>query len=49
VEISPAVALRPTLPRTGADVLPLLRLGGLLLLAGGAAFGGRAVLGRRAV
>jgi len=49
VELSPAVALRPSLPRTGADVLPLVRLGGLLLLAGGAAMAGRAVLDRRAV
>src|SRR5581483_8646161 len=37
VEISPVVLSRPTLPRTGADVLPLVRLGTLLILAGGAA------------
>jgi|GEM_PF-5461803 len=49
VEISPAVELRSTLPRTGADVLPLLRLGTLLTVAGGAALATRAAVGRRAV
>ncbi|MCA1847170.1 MAG: hypothetical protein LC792_29050 [Actinobacteria bacterium] len=47
VEISPAVLSRPTLPRTGADVLPLVRLGTLLIVAGGAALAFRAALSRR--
>jgi hypothetical protein len=47
VEISPAVALRPALPRTGADVVPLVRLGTLLLLTGGAALTIRSLLSRR--
>ena len=49
VEITPAVAVAPTLPRTGADVLPLARLGGLLVLLGGVALAGRATLSRQAV
>ncbi len=48
VEISPAVLVRPTLPRTGAEVLPLVRLGTLLILAGGTTLATRAVLTRRA-
>ncbi len=36
-EISPAVTVRPTLPRTGGDIVPLARLGALLVLLGGAA------------
>jgi len=47
VEISPAVLSRPPLPRTGADVLPLVRLGSLLILAGGAALAIRTALSRR--
>ncbi len=47
VEISPVVLSRPTLPRTGADVLPLVRLGTLLILAGGAALAIRTALSRR--
>ena len=47
VDISPALAVGPTLPRTGADVLPLARLGGLLVLLGGAALAGRAILSRQ--
>jgi len=37
VDITPAVAVIPMLPRTGADVLPRARLGGLLVILGGAA------------
>jgi hypothetical protein len=47
VEISPAVVVHPTLPRTGGDVLPLARLGGLLVLLGGVAQAARAGLSRR--
>jgi hypothetical protein len=45
--IAPAALVRPTLPRTGADVLPLARLGTLLILAGGAALTTGAALRRR--
>ena len=48
VEISPAVAVRPELPRTGADVLPLTRTGLVLVLLGGAALVAQAALSRRA-
>jgi hypothetical protein len=46
-EISPAVVVRPTLPRTGGDVLPLARLGTLMVLLGGLALTARAALSRR--
>jgi hypothetical protein len=42
-EIS-SVAYRPTLPRTGGDVLPLTRLGTLLVLLGGVALVARAAI-----
>ena len=42
-EIS-SVAYRPTLPRTGGDVLPLARLGTLLVLLGGVALVARAAI-----
>jgi hypothetical protein len=42
-EIS-SVAYRPTLPRTGSDVLPLVRLGTLLVLLGGVALVARAAI-----
>ena len=48
VAISPVAAVRPELPRTGGDVLPLARLGVLLVLAGGAARASRTALSRRA-
>jgi hypothetical protein len=48
LEIIPAVAVVPTLPRTGADVLPLARLGALLVVLGGAALAGRATVSRSA-
>jgi hypothetical protein len=43
IEIS-SVAYRPTLPRTGSDVLPLTRLGMLLVLLGGVALAARAAI-----
>ena len=46
-DISPAVLVQPTLPRTGGDVLPLVRLGVLLVLLGGAALAARAALSRQ--
>ena len=42
-----AVAYRPTLPRTGSDVLPLARLGTLLVLLGGSSLATRAALSRQ--
>ena len=48
LEIVPAVATTPMLPRTGADVLPAARLGALLVLLGSAALAGRATLCRQA-
>ncbi|HEV7865528.1 MAG TPA: hypothetical protein VGR20_22715 [Acidimicrobiia bacterium] len=48
-ELSPAVVLHPTLPRTGGDVSPLVRLGALLIVLGGAALTARAALSRPGV
>jgi hypothetical protein len=48
LELIPARAVVPTLPRTGADVLPLARLGALLVVLGGAALAGRATVSRMA-
>jgi len=48
-EVISAIAVVPTLPRTGADVLPLAGLGILLVLLGGVALAGRATLSRPAV
>ena len=45
--ISSQVLVHPTLPRTGGDVLPLARLGALLVLLGGAALAARAALSRQ--
>jgi len=42
-----SVAFRPTLPRTGGDMLPLARLGALLVLLGGTALATRAALSRQ--
>jgi hypothetical protein len=42
-----AVAYRPELPRTGSDVLPLTRLGTLLVLLGGASLVTRAAISRQ--
>ena len=42
-----AVAYRPTLPRTGSDVLPLARLGTLLVLLGGLSLAIRAAISRQ--
>ena len=47
VEISPAVVVHPTLPRTGGDTLPLTRLGTLLVLTGGVVLAARAALSRQ--
>jgi hypothetical protein len=44
-----SVTLHPTLPRTGGDVLPLARLGAILVLLGGAALATRAALSRQGV
>ena len=49
VEISPALATTPMLPRTGTDVLPEVRLGALLVLLGAAVLAVRATLSRQAV
>jgi hypothetical protein len=48
VEISPTAAVRPMLPRTGGDVVPLTRLGTLLVLLGGASLAARGALRRPA-
>jgi hypothetical protein len=45
--ISPTLVVHPTLPRTGGDVVPLARLGALLVLLGGAALAARAALSRQ--
>jgi hypothetical protein len=42
-----AVAYRPELPRTGSDVVPLARLGTLLVLLGGASLAIRAAISRQ--